>query len=194
MNCIARYWVSAGALLATTLLAAAIVYGSAWPLPLLLIYLHSPGYMLHQVEEHTGDRFRTFVNQRMFGGVEALTTADVLWINIGGAWGGNLAALAAAWFASHGWALAAPYLMVVNAVSHIAALGRVRDYNPGLLTSALMFLPLGGATLYLVPASLAQHALGLAVSVGFHAVIVANAYSRAARAKAATPVAPAGVQ
>ena len=33
---------------------------------LLLIYLHTPIYMLHQVEEHTGDRFREFVNQLCF--------------------------------------------------------------------------------------------------------------------------------
>ncbi len=35
--------------------------------------------MLHQLEEHWGDRFRSYVNNTVFGGVEALTVADVLW-------------------------------------------------------------------------------------------------------------------
>ena len=31
---------------------------SGWSLALLLIWLHLPVYMLHQYEEHDGDRFR----------------------------------------------------------------------------------------------------------------------------------------
>ena len=52
---------------------------------LWFIYLASPIYMMHQVEEHTGDRFRTYINNTVFGGVEALTVNDVLWINLPGA-------------------------------------------------------------------------------------------------------------
>ena len=48
----------------------------------LLIYAQLPIYMLHQVEEHSDDRFRTFVNERIFLGAEALTPAAVAVINI----------------------------------------------------------------------------------------------------------------
>jgi Protein of unknown function with HXXEE motif len=180
---LARYWVTTAMLLSGALTAVAVMFGRDWPLPLLLIFLHSPVYMLHQVEEHNGDRFRTFINQRMFGGVEALTVADVLRLNIGGVWGGNLAALAAAYVAGPGLGLAAPYLMLVNAISHIAATVRVKGYNPGLLTSAMLFLPLSMTTLYVVPASSAQHLLGLGLAIGFHIAIIWHTVWRANRAR-----------
>ncbi len=66
-------WVAAAGFMAATLLAILPLVQAAYALPLVLIFLHSPGYMLHQVEEHTGDRFRTFVNQRLFGGRNALS-------------------------------------------------------------------------------------------------------------------------
>jgi hypothetical protein len=137
--------------------------------------------MLHQVEEHSGDRFRNFINQRVFGGVDALTTTGVLWINLPGVWGTNLVALYAAGFWAPGYGLAAPYLMIVNAIAHVAATARFRIYNPGLITSLVIFFPLGLASLYVIPASLAQHALGLGVSLAIHLAIVVGTAKRAAR-------------
>ncbi len=172
-----RHWVAGAILMAAALTAAAPVAAGAWPLALWLVYLHSPVYMIHQTEEHVGDRFRAFVNQRAFGGRKALTAADVIWINVGGVWGANLAALYAARFLAPGWGLAAPYLMIVNAVSHIGAAARF-GYNPGLVTSLVVFLPLGLATLWLVPATLGQHLFALGVALAVHAAIVLNVLRR----------------
>jgi hypothetical protein len=131
--------------------------------------------MIHQVEEHVDDRFRTFTNREMFGGREGLTTANVILINVGYVWFTNLAALFAARFLGQGWGLVAPYLMLVNAVGHIVQAVSTRRYNPGLVTSLLIFLPLGIVTLFYVPGSVTQHALGLGVAVIIHLVIIVSA-------------------
>ncbi len=170
------YWVAGAGFMAAALLAI----GPLLPASLWLIFLHSPAYMIHQIEEHWGDRFRSFVNARLFGGREVLTTEAVLWINLPGVWGVNLAALYAAWLVAPGFGLAAPYLAVVNGLSHLGVMLRFRSYNPGLWTSLGVFLPLGLTTLAVVPASLAQHLLGLAIAVAIHAAIVVHVARRSA--------------
>jgi len=184
---LARYWVSGAAFVAAALFALAPLLCGLMSLPLVLIYLHLPVYMAHQVEEHTGDRFRTFVNQRLFGGIEALSTSDVLWINLPGVWGINLAALYAGWFWGAGFGLGAPYLMLVNAVLHLAALLRFRVYNPGLWTGLILFLPLSLFTLREVSrmpgTSVRDHVAGFGIAVLVHAAIVIRTSVQARRAR-----------
>lgn len=184
LDLLTRHWVAGAVFMAAALLALAPLLAADWPFALLLIFLHSPGYMIHQVEEHTGDRFRSFVNQVMFGGREALTTGDVLWVNCGAVWGIDLIALYVAWIAGPGWALVAPYLMLVNSVGHIGPALRFRSYNPGLVTGIVLFIPLGLVTVLSIPATAAQHALGFGVSLLLHVIIAANAIRRASRARA----------
>ncbi len=145
----------------------------------MLIYLTLPGYMLHQVEEHWGDRFRIFVNTHVFGGLEALSVGDVLWINLPGVWGVNLLCLYASALWGPGWGLTAVYLMLVNGLTHIASAAASRVYNPGLVTSLVIFMPLSIAGLALIPAAAPQHILGLAVSLAIHAAIVARVVGEA---------------
>jgi hypothetical protein len=115
---------------------------------LLLIYLHTPVYMLHQVEEHTSDRFREFVNQRMFHGVDALNSTSILVINLPGVWGVTILSLYAAVFIALGWGLPAVYLVAVNALVHIAGAAASRGYNPGLWTAIALFLPLSALSFW----------------------------------------------
>ena len=184
LDLLTRHWVAAAGFMAAALLALVPLLAADWPFALLLIFLHSPGYMIHQVEEHTGDRFRSFVNQVMFGGREALTTGDVLWVNCGAVWGIDLIALYVAWIAGPAWALVAPYLMLVNSVGHIGPALRFRSYNPGLVTGIVLFIPLGLVTVLTIPATAAQHALGFGLSLLLHIIIAANAIRRAAHARA----------
>jgi len=174
------HWVPGALMMAIALLLVAPLLPGAWGWPLTLVYLASPGYMLHQVEEHRGDRFRAYLNARLYGGLEALTTTDVLWINIPGVWGVDLAALYAAYYLDPGFGLAAPYLMLVNAIAHLAAAARWREYNPGLWTACGLFLPLALVALSRIPASPPQHALGLAIALAVHAAIVVHVGRRGA--------------
>lgn len=173
-----RHWVASAAFMAAALLLMAPVLHGTWPIALMLIFLHSPAYMAHQVEEHLGDRFRTYVNQKLCGGREGLTSFDVIWINVGMVWGLNLAALYLARFGDIGWTLVAPYMLVVNAASHIGWAIRFRSYNPGLATSILLFLPLGAVTLFVIPASGPQHLTGFGLAIALHALIIINLMKR----------------
>jgi hypothetical protein len=174
---LADRWVAASGFMAGALLALVPLFGTALALPLLLIFLCSPAYMIHQVEEHTHDRFRSFFNQRIFGGRNALTVADVLVVNLPLVWGLNLAALYAALLWGDGYGLVAPYALLVNAFVHIAAAIRLRIYNPGLVTAVVLFIPLGLATVYFIGrepgVGIVFHLAALAIAVLLHVAIVA---------------------
>jgi hypothetical protein len=179
-------WFAARWVVGSMFLAAgafALIPAVAWPLgvSVTLILLHTPVYMLHQIEEHAGDRFRRYVNARLFPGVDALSVENVLVVNMGVVWGINLAALYAAVAFGAGWGLAAPYMMLVNAATHAAMAIRMRGENPGLITALFLFVPLGAATLLAVPATAIQHVLGLAVAVALHAQLVVVVTRRAQR-------------
>ncbi|HVY14820.1 MAG TPA: HXXEE domain-containing protein [Rhodopila sp.] len=191
-NWLTRHWVVGAGFMAAALvaLAPALVWPvavsstggasaggtstGAMPLAIFLLFLHSPVYMIHQVEEHTGDRFRRFANQRLFHGLDAVSVPFVLVVNLLLVWGINLLALYAGVIWGAGWGLSAPYLMLVNALSHIGATYRFRCYNPGLVTGIFLFLPLSLLTLWAVGLSdgVIPHLLGLAVAVLLHLVLI----------------------
>ena len=77
-------WMYAGLVAGLFLLALVPLLVGAWSLPLLMVYLQLPIYLFHQVEEHHGDRFRQFVNDNIAGGLPALTTPAVVFINVPG--------------------------------------------------------------------------------------------------------------
>ncbi len=174
------HWVAGAGFISGALLLLVPLLWDSWPRGLLLVFLHVPGYMIHQVEEHAGDRFRRFTNTIVFAGREALTNSDVIWINVGGVWGLDLAALYLGRFVSLGWAMIAPCLMLVNAALHIASAIRYRRYNPGLVTSILIFLPLGITTLLVVPATQLQDTVALGLAIAVHIAIALNAMRRIA--------------
>ena len=175
-------WVAAAGFMAVALLAILPLLHAAYALPLVLIFLHSPGYMLHQVEEHTGDRFRSFVNQRIFGGRNALSVSAVLVVNIPVVWGVNLTALYAAYLWGAGFGLVAPYAMLLNGVIHLAAAVRFRGYNPGLVTALVLFLPLSLWTIFTVgPVGAGFHFAAFGVAVVLHLLIVAEILMRVRR-------------
>jgi len=178
-----RHWVAAALCMGIFLLLLLPPLTLSWNLPILLVYLQMPVYMLHQVEEHTNDRFREFVNQRVFGGVEALTREAVLVINIPGVWGVTLLSLYAALFFGTGWGLTGIYLVVVNGLVHVIGAVAKRTYNPGLWTALALFLPLGGAGLWVVSSASgvtgAQHAVGLAIAIAIHVAMIIHTGVRA---------------
>ena len=101
-------------------------------------------YMLHQTEEHLWPGgFRQFANARVFksgnddwpidkGGV-ALINIGFVWLPVGLAtmFPGPLRWVGLAWIG----------LTLINAITHIVASVRLRTYNPGLVTSIVLFLP-----------------------------------------------------
>ncbi|MBN9433849.1 MAG: HXXEE domain-containing protein [Bosea sp.] len=179
---LAAYWVYGGAL--AGLLGIGLLWLAAPQMSAALaaVALLLPLYMLHQFEEHDDDRFRRFFNTLIGGGREVLTLPAVFIINIGGVWIVYFIAIALAARVDLGLGLIAVYGTLVNALVHLAAAAAKRRYNPGLATAVIFFLPAGITALWLVhgtgEAGLAEHAIGLAVAIGIHAVIVAYALRR----------------
>jgi hypothetical protein len=183
-----QHWVPIALCLAIGLILLLPIFAMQWNSAWLLTYALLPVYMFHQVEEHTGDRFRRFVNGKLFGDVEALTPLAVLWINLPGVWGLGLACIYAARFAGIGWGLGIVYLVLVNAAMHIVAAIAWREYNPGLWTTLILFVPLGAFTLVKVNevpgVEWFHHAVGFALAVLIHVAIVIHTWRRAASIRA----------
>jgi hypothetical protein len=155
-----------------------------WNLFIVLVYLQTPIYMLHQVEEHTGDRFRASINREVFGGVEALTPLTVLWVNIPGVWGITAVSLCLAVFCAAGWGLIGVYLVAVNAAIHVGSALRLRRYNPGLWTATFLFVPLSVLTFWKSTATMAtwvHHLAGFAVAAAMHGFLIVHTGRRAAQ-------------
>lgn len=147
-----------------------------------LVFLQLPIYMLHQYEEHNGDRFRQWVNSTVGHGREALTPIATFWINSLLVWGLDLAALYLACFVDLSLGLIAIYLPIVNSFGHIVPAILGRQYNPGLTTSLAVFLPFGLLSAYAVShaagSTLNDHLLALGAALAVHALIIAHVARR----------------
>jgi hypothetical protein len=101
-------------------------------------------YMIHQIEEHLWPGgFRQFANARVFKSGDddwPVSEGGVALVNVGYVW---LPILFAALFPGPlrwlglGWV----GLTLINGISHIVTSIRFRGYNPGLVTSIVLFLP-----------------------------------------------------
>jgi hypothetical protein len=176
-----RNWVYGGSLagILIFLLAPLILRGWSWPM--IAVFLQLPLYMVHQYEEHDGDRFGRFVNGMLGDGRIVLSAAAIFVINVPGVWGVNAVSIWLAGTYGVGFGLIGIYLTLVNAVVHIIPTIRLRRYNPGLVTGILLFLPVGIWSLVEVSAvpgvTWVHHLLGLAVAILIHAAILAYVFS-----------------
>jgi hypothetical protein len=181
-------WPAATLFAAYAMLLATPVWLHVAGVAVMLVFLQLPLYMVHQFEEHAGDRFRIYMN-RNIAGCEALTRESTFWINAIGVWGLEIVMLYLAVFVDLSFALAAFYLPVVNALTHIREAVARREYNPGLWTSLVLFLPIGGWGLYRVTvesgATWVDQLLGAGIAIAVHAAIIAYVVVRVWRLRAA---------
>ena len=129
-------------------------------------------YMLHQTEEHLWPGgFRQFTNAHVFksgddnwpvdiGGV-ALINIGYVWLPVGLAvlYPETLRWLGLGWVG----------LTLINALTHIVSTIRLRIYNPGLITSSVLFLPftIFVLTLEAQRGTLSATDIGLIIVAGF---------------------------
>lgn len=174
-------WPMAALFAAGLLFAVTPVFGAVAGWTLVLVWLQLPLYMVHQFEEHYHDRFRLYLNKNV-AHCDALTPAGAFWINSLGVWGVDLVMLYLAVFVSPALALAAFYLPIVNALTHIREAVARREYNPGLYTSLFLFLPICGVALWRVSGESAatwhDQLLGLSISVAIHLAIIVYVVAR----------------
>ncbi|WP_254507056.1 HXXEE domain-containing protein [Anatilimnocola floriformis] len=176
-------WPAAAVTTAVFLLAVLPLWAWHASLGLVLVFVQLPAYMLHQWEEHRGDHFRLYFNRTIGGGREALTPAATFWINSLGVWCVDLLALYLAWIWLPAAGMLAAYLTLFNALVHFGAAIARREYNPGLFTAAVLFVPLGGWCVVELnkQATLLDHAVALGVAIGLHAIIIAYIAARLSR-------------
>jgi hypothetical protein len=169
-------WVYGGFLAGILLLLLAPLFIHGWPPALAAAFFCLPAYMLHQYEEHDDDRFRISINRLLGKGHEVLTVPAVFMVNIPGVWGVMILSFWLAARVNPGLALIAIYLPFINAFIHIAPAIVMRSYNPGLISAAVIFLPLCTWCLVVVQRSgygtPAMHAIGIAAAVALHAMII----------------------
>ena len=187
VNRLVANWVYGGFLAGLLLLLITPILARNWPPTVLATFLCLPAYMVHQYEEHDDDRFRSFFNQRFGKGREILSPLAVLLINVPGVWGVIAVSFWLAASTNPGFGLIAAYLLLLNAVIHLGSAAFLRGYNPGLVTAALFFLPLGVYGIAAIQrsgfGSPWMHVIGVAAAVGIHAAI-ALPVAHAARAGA----------
>ena len=176
-------WPYAALLCAVILLLIAPVWYAGLGLMFTLIYLQIPVYMLHQFEEHNQDRFRKFANA-LFG-KEVFTPLSILVINSLGVWGVDIVVLLLAYFLNPALGLIAAYLPVINGISHIGIAVARRGYNPGLVTSLVLFLPIGGWTIWVISSqinpTLGMQLACIGVAILIHVGIIAHVRLRLRR-------------
>jgi hypothetical protein len=101
-------------------------------------------YMIHQIEEHLWPGgFRQFANAHVFKSGDddwPVSEGGVALVNVGYVWAPVL--LAALFPGPLRWlGLGWVGLTLINAITHIVTSIRFRVYNPGLVTSIVLFLP-----------------------------------------------------
>jgi hypothetical protein len=132
--------------------------------------------MLHQYEEHAQGKFKDFINHMLGGGKEILGDQAIFWINILLVWVLDLCVLYIAYYVNLALGLIAAYLTVFNGLLHIVMAIALRRYNPGLWTSIVLFLPVGGYAIYAITrntnASIGYQLIGLGAAILGHAVII----------------------
>lgn len=156
MAIVMRGWPWLGLGLALAILAVllrprpGLSLGARLRLPTTLAWLGLPLYMLHQVEEHGVDLLgRTYAFQAglcdTIGHHGPIATcpaseAFILAVNVGAVWialvGAGVLGRARPSVIAAGLGIAA-----VNTVAHVAAMARSGAYNPGVLTSIILFVP-----------------------------------------------------
>jgi hypothetical protein len=185
-------WPAATLFAAYAMLLATPVWLHVAGMAVTLVFLQLPLYMVHQFEEHAGDRFRIYMNRNV-AGCEALTREGTFWINAIGVWGLEIVMLYLAVFVDLSFALAAFYLPVVNSLTHIREAVARREYNPGLWTSLVLFLPIGGWGLYRVSvesgATWGDQLLGAGIAIAVHLTIIAYVVVRVRHLRSASAVA-----
>lgn len=182
-------WPYAGTLTAVFLLALLPVWWDATDTALALVYAALPLYMLHQLEEHAGDRFRLNLNATIGGGVEALTRPATFWFNAGPVWIVDVVVIWLAYDVDLAIGLLPIYLIGVNALVHIATAVATRAYNPGLWTAILVFVPFSvWAAIEISDASgagVGWQLAALGFAIGVHAVIALHLRARVSSLAAA---------
>jgi hypothetical protein len=145
-----RYWPISTIFLAVyvTMLLALFVLRSNFPL--FLIWAQLPVYFLHQFEEYVfPGGFKEFFNTKVLGSpvaAEPLNTRVSVLINVPIVYVAFPISAVLATTVALTFGLWMAYFSVINALSHVVMFAKL-GYNPGLIISLLLNIPVGTFTI-----------------------------------------------
>ncbi len=148
VNLIYRNWAKAGLLFSLVILAY-IYLIQKHEISLLdkYILLNLAFLMLHQFEEYVyPGTFKEYFNTRLYNPFgffrNKLTDKGILWVNVVLGWGMNI--LVFIFLKDNPVAvMSAIAIIFINGIMHFTVTFKTRYYNPGVVTGAVFFLPLG---------------------------------------------------
>jgi hypothetical protein len=138
-------WAKLSVLLAIIVTVLIYVFIKPENIVLFLIWMQIPIYLLHQFEEHTWNGFKNYINKKVFKvkkGDFPLNDKNIFWINIPIIWI-LMPIFAGLSSVNIMFGLWIPYFAVFNSLTHVIVSIRNQEYNPGLLVSLILGIPVG---------------------------------------------------
>jgi len=147
--------------------------------PLFLIWLHTPVYFLHEFEEYIlPGGFLAFFNTKVLGSKNPEIPLDVkrpFSINVPLIFVAYPLSAILATECGIAWGIWVAYFLVADALSHVVMFFQHR-YNPGLVVSLLVNIPVGVFTIWYFPSrhliSVQAHVVGLLIGLGAQAALI----------------------
>jgi Protein of unknown function with HXXEE motif len=144
-NWLYKNWAKLSVVLAIIVTILIIVLVKPENIVLFLIWIQIPIYLLHQFEEHSWNGFKNYINKKVFKVQEGdfpLNDKNIFWINIPIIWI-LMPIFAGLSSVNIMFGLWIPYFAVFNSLSHVIFSIRNREYNPGLIVSLILGIPVG---------------------------------------------------
>ncbi len=145
INWFYKNWAKLSLILAIIVTILIYVFIKPENIVLFLIWIQLPIYLLHQFEEHTWNGFKNYINKNVFKVQEGdfpLNDKNIFWINIPIVWI-LMPIFAGLSSINIMFGLWIPYFAVFNSLSHVIFSIRNREYNPGLIVSTVLGIPVG---------------------------------------------------
>lgn len=143
-----KYWVYAGTFFSVLIICYVyFIEKNKLPLADKIIMLNLAFLMLHQFEENVyPGGFKEYFNNNLYNPFgffrNKLTDKGIFWINVILGWGMNIIALI--FLKDFPLAvLTAVTIIFINGLLHFFVTFKTRNYNPGVVTGSILFLPLG---------------------------------------------------
>lgn len=147
MDLIYRYWAKAGGVLAAGILVYVyLIEGARMPLVNKFALLSLAFLMLHQFEEYVyPGGFQYYFNTKIYNPFgffkNKITNKAVIWVNVILGWG--IYSIVAIFFRENPVVVMTfVTVLLINGMLHFGITFSTRNYNPGVVTGAILFIPL----------------------------------------------------
>ncbi len=174
-----EYWPVPTPFLAIYLTVVLVLFVLKENFALFLIWLQTPVYWVHQFEEYIyPGGFLEFFNRKALGSKREdwpLTKTHALWINVPIIFVAFPLSAILAGLIGVSLGIWTAYFSILNALSHVGMFFR-HGYNPGLVASVLLNIPIGAYTVYYFatshPLSLGAHIAGFLIALAIQGALM----------------------